>query len=58
MENGNAELPSNEATPHQPDTQPSQDPDSNTVESLKHGGLDTSLFTQKIPNGEFLLFSC
>ncbi|XP_056601862.1 golgin subfamily A member 3 isoform X2 [Triplophysa dalaica] len=51
MENGNAEVPSNEATPHQPDTQPSQDPDSNTVESLKHGGLDTSLFTQKIPNG-------
>ncbi|KAA0716753.1 Golgin subfamily A member 3 [Triplophysa tibetana] len=49
MENGNAAVASNEATTHQPDTQPSQNPDSNTVESLKHGGLD--LFSQRIPNG-------
>lgn len=54
MENGNAEVASTDASPHQPDTQPSKDPDSNTVESLTTGGRDTSLLTQKIPNGEYL----
>lgn len=48
MENGNAEVASTETNPHQPDMQPSKDPDSNT---LKSGGQDRSLFTEKIPNG-------
>lgn len=48
MENGNAEVASTETNPHQPDMQPSKDPDTNT---LKSGGQDRSLFTEKIPNG-------
>lgn len=48
MENGNAEVASTETNPHQPDMQPNKDPDSNT---LKSGGQDRSLFTEKIPNG-------
>lgn len=41
-------MASTETNPHQPDMQPSKDPDSNT---LKSGGQDRSLFTEKIPNG-------